>query len=431
MRSVNFKKTNKKKSTWALATLLMKKYLDSGTKINDLFDSISTSVEPMQLNHCKFLFYGALRNNLRIESALNSLIKKKPKNLVFALFFISGYELLEHSDHKKEKIIHNAVKEAKSLVSANEVKFINAVLRKLTEALDNQSPKKSLSEFYSHPKWIVDHWIKQFGKKYTEELLVWNQSIPRLYLYSKKLPDPLVAKLNNIGPNLFELPEKSLQDPAIKELLNLGHGYIKDPATLNSVNALDPKPNEAILDLCAAPGGKTFDCIQRMENKGTIVAIDLPNKRINRLKENLRSFQNENPKLSIFPHDILTIEDRTFTEAKLPNKYDGILLDAPCSNTGVIQRKPDIRYRLNREDIDQCAKLQLKLLTKASQWVKDKGRIVYSTCSIDCEENESVVNTFLSSPEGSQFTLAKKKIYYPWEQKYDGAGVFLLVKSKA
>ena len=431
MRSVNFKKSNKKKSTWALATLLMKKYLDSGTKVNDLFDSISTTIEPMQLNHCKFLFYGALRNTLRIESALNTLIKKKPKNLVLALFFISGYELLEHSDHKKEKIIHNAVEEAKSIVSANEVKFINAVLRKLTEALENQSPKKSLSEFYSHPKWLVDHWIKQFGEKYTEELLVWNQSIPRLYLYSKMLPETLVRKLNNIEPNLFELPEKSLQDPVIKELLNLGHGYIKDPATLNSVNALDPKPNEAILDLCAAPGGKTFDCIQRMENKGTIVAIDLPNKRINRLEENLRSFQNENPNLSIFPHDILTIEDRTFTEAKLPNKYDGILLDAPCSNTGVIQRKPDIRYRLNREDIDQCAKLQLTLLTKASQWVKDQGRIVYSTCSIDYEENDAVVNAFLSSPQGSQFTLAKKKTYYPWEQKFDGAGVFLLVKYKS
>ena len=79
MRSVNFKKTNKKKSAWALATILMKKYLDSGTKINDLFDSISTSIEPMQLNHCKFLFYGALRNTLRIKSALNSLIKRNLK----------------------------------------------------------------------------------------------------------------------------------------------------------------------------------------------------------------------------------------------------------------------------------------------------------------------------------------------------------------
>ena len=180
MRSVNFKKSNKKKSTWAFATLLMKNYLDSGTKINELFDCISTSIEPMQINRCKFLFYGALRNTLRIESALNSLIKKRPKNLLLALFFISGHELLEQSDHKKEKIIHNAVEEAKSLVSANEVKFINAVLRKLTGALENQSPEKSLSDFYSHPQWLVDHWIKQFGKKHTEELLIWNQSIPNL-----------------------------------------------------------------------------------------------------------------------------------------------------------------------------------------------------------------------------------------------------------
>ena len=131
--------------------ILIKKYLDSGTKINELFDSISNSIDPMQLNHCKFLFYGALRNTIRIENALNTIIKKKPKNLVLALFFISGYELLEYSDHKKEKIIHNAVEEAKSMVSANEVKFINAVLRKLTEALENQSPKKSLSSIIVIP----------------------------------------------------------------------------------------------------------------------------------------------------------------------------------------------------------------------------------------------------------------------------------------
>ena len=131
-----------------------------------------------------------------------------------------------------------------------------------------------------------------------------------------------------------------------------GQGYIKDQATLNAVDALDPKPNETILDLCTSPGGKTFDCIERMENTGTIVAVDLPNKRIKRLEENLCSFQKENPNLKIFPQDILKIDEQLFVDSDLPTRYDGVLLDAPCSNTGVIQRKPDIRWRLNSDDIE-------------------------------------------------------------------------------
>ena len=225
---------------------------------------------------------------------------------------------------------------------------------------------------------------------------------------------------------MYELPEKGLQDPEVIELLEQGIGYVKDPATLNAVDALDPQSNEHILDLCASPGGKTFDCIQRMKNNGTIVAVDLPNKRMERLKKNLSPFQKENPSLKILPQDILNMDDKTFIDADLPTRYDGILLDAPCSNTGVIQRKPDIRWRLKPEDIDECAKLQLNLLTKASHWLKPNGRIVYSTCSIDNGENDAVVETFLKSPEGGNFNLTMKKMYYPWENRYDGAGVFLL-----
>ena len=429
MRSVNFKKTNKKKSSWVLATLLMKKYLDSKDKPNELLDTLVPSISQLQLNHCKFLFYGTLRNILRIESALCGLIQKKPKNLLSAIFYICGYELLECKNNKKEKIIHHAVEESKLIVSTNEVKFINAVLRKLAEALKEQTPEKSLFIYYSHPQWLVEHWISQFGEENTEQLLKWNQQIPRLYLYSKNLPKSVIQELKNVVPNLFELPENALQDPQIRDILDKGTGYIKDPATLNAVNALNPKANELILDLCASPGGKTYDCIQRMGNKGTVVAVDLPNKRLQRLRDNLSSLQKENPNLRIFPQDILNINEKIFSDANLPSTYDGILLDAPCSNTGVIQRKPDIRWRLKQSDIKECAELQIRLLSKASHWLKPNGRIVYSTCSIDYAENDSVIDAFLNSPEGCNFNLIQKKIYYPWENKHDGAGVFLLKKS--
>ena len=429
MRSVNFKKSNKKNSSWVLATLLMKEYLDSQKKPNDLLDTLPPSIDQLKLNHCRFLFYGAIRNLIRIENALSGIIQKKPKNLLLAIFQISGYELLASSKRKKQKIIHNAVEQAKLIVSANEVKFINAVLRKLTAALDDQTPEKSFSVFYSHPQWLIEHWNKQFGKKNTEHLLSWNQKIPRLYLYSKSLPNEIKKQLNVVAPYLFELPEKGLQDTQIKEILDQGNGYIKDPATLNAVNALDPKPNESILDLCASPGGKTFDCIQRMENKGTIVAVDLPNKRMDRLKSNLRPLQKDNPNLIILPQDIMKIDEKNFEDLSLPIKYDGILLDAPCSNTGVIQRKPDIRWRLNPENIKECAELQLRLLNKASDWIKPEGRIVYSTCSIDNAENDAVIDEFLKTPKGRTFKLIQKKVYYPWESEHDGAGVFLLKKS--
>lgn len=430
MRSVNFKKTNKKKSSWVLATLLMKKYLDSSEKPEELFNTLPPTIDQVELNHCKFLMYGALRNILRIKSALNNLIEKKPKNLISAIFYICGFELLECTTNKKEKIVHNAVEEAKGIVSANEVKFINAVLRKLTTELENQSPEQSLSVYYSHPQWLVEHWIIQFGEENTEQLLKWNQQVPSLYLYSKNLSEEIVAKLSpTLRPYLYKLPEKGLQDTEIKEILMNGQGYIKDPATLNAVDALDPKPNETILDLCASPGGKTFDCIERMENTGTIVAVDLPNKRIKRLEENLCSFQKENPNLKIFPQDILKIDEQLFVDSDLPTRYDGVLLDAPCSNTGVIQRKPDIRWRLNSDDIEECAKLQLSLLIKASHWIKPKGRLVYSTCSIDYKENDAVIDAFLNTQEGRTFKLMDKKIYCPWKEKHDGAGVFLLQKS--
>ncbi len=227
---------------------------------------------------------------------------------------------------------------------------------------------------------------------------------------------------------MFELPEKGLQDTQIKKILNEGNGYIKDPGTLIAVDALNPKPYESILDLCASPGGKTFDCIQRMENKGTIVAVDLPNKRINRLKSNLRPLQKNNPNLIILSKDILKIDEKNFQNLNLPIRYDGILLDAPCSNTGVIQRKPDIRWRLNLQNIKECAELQLRLLIKASMWLKPDGRIVYSTCSIDKIENDAVVNRFLKTKEGNDFKLFKSNTYYPWDCNHDGSGVFVLKK---
>lgn len=430
MKSVKLIVDNKNESAWVLATLLTKKYLTENCKADLIFEALPSSIESDKRSRCKYLFYGVLRNKLRISEALSKFTKNKPKKLLLSILLITGYEILQSSNHKNEKIIHYAVEQSKKLLSPQEVKFINAVLRKLPEAFNQQSPEDSLSIYFSHPQWMNDHWIKLYGLEATKALYEWNQRFPTIYLYSRHLPQDLKNSLIEIHPNAYSLADNNLYKPEIQTLLKEGKAYIKDISTLHSVEALDPKPGEHILDLCAAPGGKTFDCLQRMGSKGLLVAVDLPSHRIERLRENLAPFKGDALTLEILESDVLALEDSNFHDKNLPPLYDGVLLDAPCSNTGVIQRRPDVRWRLKASDLKSCAELQLPLLVEASKRVKPQGRIVYSTCSIDPEENEQLVHRFLESEAGAEFTLQSGKTYCPWIDQHDGAGVFLLKRNQ-
>jgi 16S rRNA (cytosine967-C5)-methyltransferase len=163
-----------------------------------------------------------------------------------------------------------------------------------------------------------------------------------------------------------------------------------------------------------------------MEGKGQIVAVDLPGKRIARLEENLSTLRSEDLKCEIVECDLLEMDASTFEDKSLPSAYDAVMLDAPCSNTGVIQRRTDVKWRLLPKDIKNCAKLQLQLLHSAARFVKAGGRIAYSTCSIEAIENQLVVDAFLASKSGRVFKLEKAIGSLPWETGHDGAGAFLL-----
>ena len=412
-----------------LATLLTYKYLNQHKKSNELFDQLPSNLSREKKSRIKNLFYGVLRNKLRITKAFDPLVQKSPKVLLQSILLSTGYELLESKNLKKEKIIHHAIEASKKLVSANEIKFLNAILRKLPKQLEKQTPLQSLSVFYSHPEWLVKHWIKEHGLSQTESFLLWNQSIPQVFLYNRSLPSSLENKLLALGNHFYSLKTTSLEDPETQSMLKEGSAYIKDPATRHAVDALNPQAGERILDLCSAPGGKTFDLIQRMNEIGIVVAVDLPGKRIDRLEENLKNFKKDTLEIKVLASDVFHLSKEVLQDSALPFLYDGVLLDAPCSNTGVIQRKPDVRWRLKETDIEQCAVLQLKLLKQASRYVRKGGRLVYSTCSIESTENTSVVHQFLESDAGSNFCLEKADIYYPWIHKEDGAGVFLMTRT--
>jgi 16S rRNA (cytosine967-C5)-methyltransferase len=182
--------------------------------------------------------------------------------------------------------------------------------------------------------------------------------------------------------------------------------YVQDPSTLLSVSLLDPQPGQAVLDLCAAPGGKTCHIAERMKNEGQLSALDNSESRLKLLRENCDRMR-------------VTCATLGQTDATATGKYDRVLADVPCSNTGVMRRRLDLRWRLSPGGARRLADEQLKLLGQAAAHTKPDGQLVYSTCSIEPEENEQLVARFLEAHPG--WRLAAERSLHPVEDHTDGA----------
>ncbi|WP_269526731.1 RsmB/NOP family class I SAM-dependent RNA methyltransferase [Coraliomargarita parva] len=429
MRSVKFALSSKNATAWGAAVLLTSAYLAENKKANQLLAELPDSFVGERRAVCQSLFLGALRHGFRVRAALNPFVRRAPRPELEAVLLVAGYELLDAPEEKAPKIIHHAVEQAKALAKASESGFLNALLRKLPAALEAQSPEKSAAAYYSHPAWLVSHWEAVFGADACKALLEWNQGIPDTYLRiydPADVPEGLEA---TEWPGFFRIRSAELHSDAVQALLAEGRAYIKDPSTRRATALLAPQPGECVLDLCASPGGKAFDLAHRMQGEGCLVAVDLPGKRIERLEENLNKLRSEKLQATILPSDVLELSKEAFAEQALPDSYDAVMLDAPCSNTGVIQRRTDVKWRLAPKDIPACAKLQQQLIHSAARFVKPGGKFVYSTCSIEPEENQVLIDAFLKSKSGQAFQLLESVHCLPWECRHDGATAFLLQRS--
>jgi 16S rRNA (cytosine967-C5)-methyltransferase len=199
--------------------------------------------------------------------------------------------------------------------------------------------------------------------------------------------------------------------PAALPSFQEGKFYIQDPSTIASVQELDPRPGENILDFCAAPGGKTTAIAQRMQDSGAILATDIDNSRLDRLRENAERLGLD----SIQPKSLHQVD------LKSAGPFDRILVDAPCSNTGVMRRRVDVRWRLNARELPVLARTQFDLLKRAAPLLKPGGVLVYSTCSIESEENEDVITAFLHKHR--DFKQEATRTLTPMQDKVDGAFV--------
>jgi 16S rRNA (cytosine967-C5)-methyltransferase len=423
-------------AAWPAAARLIARWLDRRERVDVLLDSLPKSMTGTERARCQHLVLGVVRHAGRIDTALNTLVSHPPRFATRAVLFIAGFELIEAAADKDTgrvaKIVHHAVEQTKQLASPAEARLVNAVVRKLASKLDQTPPTMNVSAeelgaYFSHPAWLVRSWLAQFGPEATRALLEWNQQPAPVYARCRS-DDPATPRPEFLEPtpwpNIFEV--EAGHWPEVEALLKAGKLYLQDPSTLSPVDLLAPKSGERVLDLCAAPGGKSLLIADRMK-EGQLVAVDLPGTRIDRLKENLS--RTSGVDVALVQADVLENLGSTLREHQLPETYDAVLLDAPCSNTGVMRHRVDVKWRLQPGDFRKHPDQQLSLLHAAARQVASGGRLVYSTCSIDAEENEHVVRSFLAGKAGGPFTLETSTVHYPWTSKHDGAASFLLRKN--
>nr|WP_281382908.1 16S rRNA (cytosine(967)-C(5))-methyltransferase RsmB [Prosthecobacter dejongeii] len=301
--------------------------------------------------------------------------------------------------------------------------LVNAVLRRAgrEEAkLHAMVEAQPLAVRYSHPEFMVRRWIKIMGKAKAEALCQWNQEPPHTYVRLNALNEEAAERLAKM-PELTDVGEGFYQcETAPREALKHGLCYAQDPSTAHAPRMLAPKPGEMVLDACAAPGGKTALLAEIMCNEGRIFACDSSPVRLTRLRENLTRLKVRIAQVHAF--DLLGDAPPPFGDVL----FDRILLDVPCSNSGVMRRRIDVRWRLQEEEFAVLAETQRRIVASALRFLKPGGSLVYSTCSIDPEENQGVIKAILEAhPE---LEMIESRLIFPPKEQTDGAFAARLVK---
>lgn len=378
--------------------------------------------------------YGAIRNLSALDFILKRFLHKSPGALPYAALCVGAWQLIYGKNIPDYAAISETIDAAKE-IGAGPTGLINAVLRNIVrnrDAIQSDLQNAPTALRLSHPEEIVRRWEKAFGAEKTISICEADNLIPSTIAIPLPFTDNAKAislceewKQKSIDARLIDSPcgTKAIEIPhgiAIEHLPRYEQGLfmIQDPATLLSLSFLSPKNGETILDACAAPGGKAMQIAASVGASGKVYAFDAVSERLNRLRENaLRTGLNN---IEIKQADATSAElAKSLPQAQL----DAILADVPCSNSGVFKRRPDARWRWSKDETKRLATLQLAILSNLAA-LKAK-RIVYSTCSIDPEEDDKVVEGFLASPAGACYRLQKSTTLLPSENS-DGAYAALL-----
>jgi 16S rRNA (cytosine967-C5)-methyltransferase len=319
------------------------------------------------------------------------------------------YDLLFMDGTPDYAAVNEAVELAKNLVSPKTGDFANAILRKIQRDVaalpkpTGSTRAELVATTFSHPQWLVERWVKRYGEREAFAIMQANNKRPEYFLRVNNLKtqtENFILRLEKAGvefeddrrlPGYFRV--KTLGEVRSKGWFEKGICQVQDIAAGFAPYLLNPKPGETVYDICAAPGTKTIVMAELMKNEGSITAIDQDGERIGLIAQNAEAYKA----------DIVKVMRADARDLNL-KLADAVLLDAPCTGTGVMGKRADLRWRRNPQDLENIVKLQAELLDAAANLVNKNGRLVYSTCSLEPEENMEQIEKFLQ--EYPNFELA-------------------------
>jgi len=409
------------------------------------------------------LVFGTIRNRAAIDMVITRFtdcpIERIPAE-VLNIIRIGAYELIHSPATPEYSIVSEAVENAKSLTGKKQVGFVNAALRQITRHITNRqiqlsqanmqktlpqttttgcefdtdilpdfktSPADYLSVAFSLPKWLINDWLNEYGAESTWQICFASNRRPSIYIRPNTLKtttQKLAEKLQQEKIDCEIIEDKMIKLKSPKDVTQLsgfaeGQFTVQDITAAQPINILNPQQSWKILDLCAAPGTKTTQLAEATGDKAEIIATDIDAERLKMVKENItrlglksikvveyeQLFQTSKPVLS----EAEGIEHR---KSKFTiDSIDCVLLDVPCSNTAVLAKRIETRYRITPDAVKALAKTQAELLKTAASMVKQNGKICYSTCSIQKQENQELVAEFLQ--ENSSFVLESERLILP------------------
>lgn len=350
------------------------------------------------------LTYGTLQYKYTLDYYLEPYIRGKVDQWIRWLLRLSVYQMVYLSKIPEHAIVNEAVEIAKKRGHKGIASMVNGILRAIlrmgTPSLDAiKDPIERIAIETSHPRWIVEMLIDSYGFDTAVEMLKANNLPPKQTVRVNLLKltvEEAILRLEQEGIHAEQssmIPQCLILfngQAARTEAFNDGIITIQDESSMLPAIVLNPEPGEKVLDLCAAPGGKTTHMAEIMKNEGSILATDIHPQKLALIEENCE-------RLGIDIIETAQIDGRKAAEQLKQEYFDAILVDAPCSGLGVIRRKPDIKYTKREEDINLLHEIQLELLKNAVPLLKPGGRLVYSTCTVSKKENEGTVEAFLSS----------------------------------
>ena len=349
------------------------------------------------------LTYGTLQHKYTLDYFLEPYLRGKVDIWVRWLLRMSLYQMHYLTRIPAHAAVNEAVEIAKRRGHKGIAGVVNGVLRSILregvrtfDEIENEVER--LAIMTSHPQWLVERWVENYGFDKTRAMLEENNVPPAQTVRVNRTK----ATVEEVLTTLEREGIKAKRSEFVPECIYLLSGQaartgafrnglitIQDESSMLPATVLNPEPGMKVLDMCAAPGGKTTHMAEKMNNEGSILATDLHPKKLDLIEENT-------DRLGLTIVQTAPIDGRKASSFLKEEDYDAILVDAPCSGLGVMRRKPDIKYTKREEDLTNLQTIQLDILNNAVKLLKVGGKLVYSTCTVDREENEGTVKAFLA-----------------------------------